>query len=79
MTKNQEIENFYHSSGIHECFISTSSLLNDLIKILVGLGIFSHVIFKDLESVIGKLVFLDEQTSICWFKYELRGFYDSKN
>ena len=36
---NQEKENFYHVS-----------LLNDLMKILVGLGIFNHVIFKDLGS-----------------------------
>ena len=41
-------ENFYHSSYVNEGFISALSLLNDLIKILVGLGIFNGVIFKDL-------------------------------
>ena len=46
MTDNQEGENFYHSS--YEGFISAVSLLNDLMKIFVGLAIFSRVIFKDL-------------------------------
>ena len=41
---------FYYSSYVHEDFISAISLLNDLIKIFVGLGIFILVIFKDLES-----------------------------
>ena len=50
MTDNQERENFYRSSYIHKGFISAVSLLNDLRKILVGLGIFNHVIFKDLGS-----------------------------
>ena len=44
-------------------------------KILVGLSIFNHVIFKGL-IVIAKIVLLNKQTHICWFKYELRGFYD---
>ena len=48
MIDNQERENFYHSSYIHKGFISAVSLLND--EILVGLGIFNLVIFKDLES-----------------------------
>ena len=26
--------------------------------------------------VIAKIVFLNKQTNICWFKYKLRGFYD---
>ena len=39
MTDNEERENFYHSSYIHEGFISAVSLLNDLMKILVGLTI----------------------------------------
>ena len=39
-------EKFYHSSYVHESFISVFSLLNDLMKILVGLSIFSCVIFK---------------------------------
>ena len=34
----------------HESFISAVSLLNDLMKILVGLDIFNHTIFKDLGS-----------------------------
>ena len=40
----------YHSSYVHESFISAVSLLNDLIKILVGFGIFNCIIFKDLGS-----------------------------
>ena len=47
MTDNQEREKSYRSSYIHEGFISAVSLLNDLMKILVGLGIFNHVILKD--------------------------------
>ena len=43
-------ENFYHSSYVHEGFISAVSLLNDLMKILVGLGIFNRAIFKNLGS-----------------------------
>ena len=50
MINNQERENFYHSSYVYKGFISAISLLNDLMKILVGLGIFNHVIFKDLGS-----------------------------
>ena len=77
MIDNQEREHFYHSSYVHEGFISTVSLLNDLMKILVGLGIFSHAIFKDLGSNgFAKIIFLNKQTNICWFKYELRNFYD---
>ena len=45
MTDNQERENFYHSSYVHEGFISAVSLSNDLMKILLGLGIFNRVIF----------------------------------
>ena len=41
---------FYHSSYVHEGFISTVSLSNELIKILVGLGLFNRVISKDLGS-----------------------------
>ena len=47
---NKESENFYHSSFVLEGFISVISLLNDSMKILVGLGIFNHVNFKDLQS-----------------------------
>ena len=50
MTDNQERDHFYHSSYVHKCFISAISLLNDLMKIFVGFGIFNHVIFKDLGS-----------------------------
>ena len=50
MTDNQERENYYHSSYVHKAFISAVRSLNDLTKILVGLGIFNHVIFKDLGS-----------------------------
>ena len=34
-------------SYVHENFISALSLLNDLMKILVGIAVFSHVIFKE--------------------------------
>ena len=44
ITDNQERENFYHSYYVPKGV----SLLNDLMKILVGLGIFNCVIFKDL-------------------------------
>ena len=50
MTDNQERENFYCSSYVHKGFISAVSLLNDLMKILVGIGILNYVIFKDLGS-----------------------------
>ena len=50
MTDNQKGENFYHSSHVHEDFISAVSLLNNLMKMLVGSGIFNNVIFKDLGS-----------------------------
>ena len=50
MTDNQERESFYHSSFVYEGFISAVCLLNDLMKILVGLGIFNRVVFKDLGS-----------------------------
>ena len=54
MTDNQEREKFYHSSYVHKGFLS-----NNLMKILLGLGIFNHFIFKDLESDIAKIVFLN--------------------
>ena len=47
---NQEREYSYHNSYVREGFISVVSLLNDLMKIFVGLGIFNHVIFKGLGS-----------------------------
>ena len=50
MTNNQKRKKFYHSSYVHKGFISAINLLNDLMKILVGLGIFNRVIFKDLRS-----------------------------
>ena len=43
-------ENFYHSSYVYKGFISAVSLLNDLVKVPVSLGIFNHVILKGLES-----------------------------
>ena len=46
MADNQERENFYNNSNVPEGFISAVSLLNDLMKILVGLGRFNRVIFK---------------------------------
>ena len=45
---DREREHFYHSFYVNKGFTSAVSLLNDLMKILVGLGIFHHVIFKDL-------------------------------
>ena len=48
MIDNQERENFHHSSYVHESFISVVSLLNDLMKIIFGVGIFNRFIFKDL-------------------------------
>ena len=50
MTDNQEREHFYHSSCVHEGFISAVSLLIDLMKILIGLGKYLIVISKDLGS-----------------------------
>ena len=50
MTDNQEWEFFYQSSYVYKGFISAVSLLNDLMKILVGLGLFNSVIWKDLRS-----------------------------
>ena len=50
MRDNQETENFYHSSYIDEGFISAVSLLNDLMKLLVNLGILNCIIFKYLGS-----------------------------
>ena len=47
---NKEKQLFYHSSYVHKGFISAVSLLNDLMIILVGLGISNHVIFKELGS-----------------------------
>ena len=47
---NQVREKFCDSSFLHEGFISAVSLLNDFMKILVGLGIVNHVIFKDFGS-----------------------------
>ena len=47
-------------------------------KMLVDLGIFNPVISFKVYGliVIAKIVFLNKQTNICWFKYELRGFYN---
>ena len=47
MKNNQERENFYCCSYVPKDFISAVSLLNDLMKILVGVGTFNHVICKD--------------------------------
>ena len=50
MTDNQKGENLYHSSHVHEDFISAVSLLNNLMIILIGLDISNRAIFKDLGS-----------------------------
>ena len=46
---NEERKRFY-PSYVNKGFISTVSLLKELMKILVGFGIFNHVIFTDLRS-----------------------------
>ena len=56
-------------------FISTVSLLNNLLKIFLGLGIFNRAISKDLGSDYYSKNSIS-QANIGWFKYELRGFYD---
>ena len=66
----QQRENFYHGSYVHKGFISAVSLLNDLMKILIGL------VLKTLRLIVNaKIVFLNKQINICWFRYELRGLY----
>ena len=50
MIDNQEQKKIYYSSYVHKGFISVISLLNDLMKILVSLGIFNRIILKDLGS-----------------------------
>ena len=57
---------FYHSSYVYEGYISAVSLLNDLMKTIVGLGIFNRVILKDLGpdcycEIIVKIVFLNSK------------------
>ena len=47
MTENQERENFYHIIMFTKVLFL---LLNDLMRILVGLAIFNCVIFKDFGS-----------------------------
>ena len=70
-------ENFYYCSYVHKGFIFAVSLLNNSMKILVGLGIFSHVILKTLGLIVcAKTVFFNKQINICWFEYELRDFND---
>ena len=66
---NQE-RKFFSINLVYEGFISAFSLSNDLMKILVSLGIFNCVIFKDLGFVIAKIQFLNKLTNTCWFKYE---------
>ena len=43
---NPEREKIYHSSYVHEGFISAVSLSNYMMKILVNLCIFNRVIFN---------------------------------
>ena len=50
MACNQERENFYYDFNVHEGFISAVSVLNDWMKILVGLGKFNRVVCKDLGT-----------------------------
>ena len=66
MTDNQERENFYHRSYVHKGFISANNLLNDLMKILVNL-VYSIMLFLKSDCYC---------KNICWFKYELRSYYD---
>ena len=83
MTKNQERQNFYHSPYAQFFFISAVISLYDLMKILVGHGIFNRVIF--LKKFYWFIFMIDcnnknntsqKQTNMCCFTYELRGFYD---
>ena len=73
MTDNQERENFYHISYVHKGFISAVCLLNDLMKILDGLDVFNHVIFKDLGSDCYRK---KKETNICCFEYDFKNFHD---
>ena len=73
---NQKREIFYHSSYVHLGFIFAVCLLKDLMKILVGLGIFSPVIFKDLGSDCYSRNSFFTISNICWFKYKSGIFYD---
>ena len=67
MTDNLKREHFYFVM-----FISTVILLNDLMKILVGLGIINRVIFKDFGSNCNwKIVLVNKQTNFYWYKYKL--------
>ena len=48
-------------------------------KMLVGLGIFIQSFYfeKNLSLIVmAKIVFLNKQTNVCWFKYDLTGFYN---
>ena len=40
--------------------------------------VFLFVLFLKTDDliVIAKILFLNKQTDTCWFKYELRGFYN---
>ena len=61
----RDLNNIEIISYVHESFISAVSLLNDLMKILIGRGIFNRVFFKDFGSDCNcKIVFLNKQTSI---------------
>ena len=72
MTHNQGREIIYLIYYVYEGFISAVSLLNDLTKIHFGFGIFNCIISKDEKPD----CYCNKQNNICWFKYELRGFYD---
>ena len=50
MTDNQKEKHFMIVFMFTKAFFSAVSFLNDLMKILVGIDIFNHVIFKDLGS-----------------------------
>ena len=50
MIGNQGRENLYHRTYVYEGILSAVSLLNDLMKTLVDLGLFDRVNFKVLGS-----------------------------
>ena len=72
ITHNEEREQFYSCYCVHGGFHSTVILLNDLMKILVGLGIFNYVIFKDSScDCSAKLIFPNHLTNVFWFTYKM--------
>lgn len=77
VTDNRERENFCRGSSFQQKIIFNFSLFNVVKKITSVLCMFNRVIFKALGSeCYCKIVFLEQQTNICWLKYGLICFYD---